>query len=81
MAVSEALGDVLMANHEIDQKVEIEHEHSITVEGIGGLSWIFALGVIFLLFFEGEVRCSLGNQAECVKMLPKPAENKSPGGK
>jgi hypothetical protein len=67
-----------MAHQEIDQKVEVEHEHTLKVEGIGGMGWICALGVIVCLMFEGEIRCSLGNQAECVKMLPKPAENKSP---
>ena len=70
-----------MAHQDIDQKVEVEHEHTLKIEGIGGLGWIFALGVLFCMAFESEIRCSLGNQAECAKMLPKPVENKSPPAK
>lgn len=71
----------MMAHQEIDQKVEVEHEHALKIEGVGGLVWIFALGVLFCMAFESEIRCSLGNQAVCVKMTQKAVENKSPPAK
>lgn len=53
---------------------EKTHNVNIDIDGIdmpGGLGWIFALGIIFCLSFEGEIRCSLGNQIECAKMAVK----------
>jgi hypothetical protein len=46
-------------------------KHRIKFEGSLGLGWFFFLGVVFLVFFDGEIRCSMGNKAECVKMEPK----------
>lgn len=50
------------------QVSKIKHRHKLSVDGIGGLGWVFFLGVIFLISFDGEIRCSLGNKAECAKM-------------
>lgn len=42
--------------------------HKISIDGLGGMGWLFFLGVLFCLQFDGEIRCSMGNKAECAKM-------------
>ena len=51
---------------------KIKHRVKVAVDGIGGFWWLFLLGLIFLICYDGEIRCSLGNKIECAKMDVKP---------
>lgn len=42
--------------------------HKVNIDGIGGMGWLFFLGLLFLLSYDSEIRCSMGNKTECAKM-------------
>jgi hypothetical protein len=46
-------------------------KHRVKFSGTLGLGWFFLLGIIFLMAYDGEIRCSMGNKIECLKIEPK----------
>lgn len=60
----------------MDDEDEQTINHKVEISGVGGLGWVFFLGILFLIFFEHEIRCSLGNARECAEMAVKLKDQK-----
>jgi hypothetical protein len=54
-----------------DEEQVSKVKHKIKFEGSLGLGWFFFLGIIFLFAYDSEIRCSMNNKVECVKMEPR----------
>lgn len=54
-----------------DDEVVSKVKHRIKFSGSLGLGWFFFLGVVFLIAYDSEIRCSMGNKIECAKFEPK----------